>query len=76
MKFQKHQLNRFKLLLTALFTAFIIIGASSTAAKEITNTATASGCRSSDIRADQNIRPRCRRTGRYGNLSACFKKHR
>lgn len=43
MKFQKHQLNRFKLLLTALFTAFIIIGASSTAAKEITNTATASG---------------------------------
>jgi uncharacterized repeat protein (TIGR01451 family) len=43
MKYYKHKLRSFKLFLAAILTAFLIIGASSTVAKEITNTATASG---------------------------------
>ncbi|MEO8892594.1 MAG: DUF11 domain-containing protein, partial [Coleofasciculaceae cyanobacterium] len=43
MKYYKHKLRSFKLFLAVILTAFLIIGASSTVAKEITNTATASG---------------------------------
>lgn len=43
MKYYKHKLRSFKLFLAAILTAFLIIGASSTVATEITNTATASG---------------------------------
>lgn len=43
MKYYKHKLRSLKLFLAAILTAFLIIGASSTVAKEITNTATASG---------------------------------
>lgn len=43
MKYLQHQLRGFKLLLTVILTALLVIGSSSLAAKEITNTATASG---------------------------------
>lgn len=43
MKAYKNQLRSFKLLIMAMLTAILIIGASPTIAKDITNTATASG---------------------------------
>ena len=43
MKSSKPQLEKYKLLLTVILTALFVIGSSSLAAKEITNTATASG---------------------------------
>jgi len=43
MKYYKHKLRSLKLFIAAILTAFLIIGASSTVANEITNTATASG---------------------------------
>lgn len=43
MKYLQPQLRGFKLLLTVILTALLVIGASSLAAKEITNTATADG---------------------------------
>jgi len=43
MKSSKPRLEKYKLLLTVILTALFVIGSSSLAAKEITNTATASG---------------------------------